>query len=81
VSLYCTVYLVMPVSADGLRIVFGLLTIKLEQLWLEPMCRGTKVSEGSSNLNNGDPSEVPVTINDVLSGAKNQSKRKELNYV
>ena len=28
-SLYCTVYLVMPVSADGLGIVFGCLTIKL----------------------------------------------------
>jgi len=32
VSLYCTVYLVMPVSADGLGIVLGCLTIKLIQL-------------------------------------------------
>jgi len=27
--MYCTVYLVVPVSADGLGIVFGCLTIKL----------------------------------------------------
>jgi len=33
VTLYCTVYLVMPISADGLGIVFGCLTnnIKIER--------------------------------------------------